>query len=178
MVVANHPVLVEVLLEQRPSKKQSPGLQTLVGEAIRKLLKVDTSSAGLALSLAACVHRAVPHAKAFANLSKKFAIEEDVKSEDKKEAVNLCIELLSFCGALKKTSQAAMDCLAPTLKDEWKIYAEKNRVNFTDDVLQGHHTVLEGHRFQKGPRGLSATDSAPGRMKRLWKELADLSTSL
>jgi hypothetical protein len=178
-VVANHPVLVEILLEQRPSKKQSPGLQALGGEANRRLLKVDTSSAGLALSLATCVHRAVPHAKAFANLSKQFAIEEDVKSEDNKEAVNLCIELLSFYGALKKTGPVAMDRLAPTIKDEWKIYAERNRVTFTDDVLQGPHTVLEGHRFQKGLRGgLSATDSAPGRMKRLWKELADLSTSL
>ena len=180
VAIAKHPALVDIILEQRPSKKGSPGLQALGQEANRKLLKVDASSAGCVLSLAACVHKVVPHAKAFANLSKQFAAEEDVKSGDNKAAINLCIELLSFYGVIKKMAPAAMDLLAPASKDEWKSYAEKNRVTFTDDVLEGRHMALEAclprGRFRDGFS--MPTDSASGRMKRLWKELADLSTSL
>ena len=179
-VIAKHPALVDIILEQRPCKKESPGLQALGQEAKRKLLKVDASSAGYALSLAACVHKVVPHAKAFAGLSKQFAAAEDVKTGDNKEAINLCIELLNFYGVIKKMAPAAMDWLAPVSRDEWKSYAEKNRVTFTDDVLQGRHMALEGCLPRESFRGGFSMDtgSQPGRMKRLWKELADLSTSL
>jgi hypothetical protein len=173
--VAKHPALVVLLLEQRPTKKGSSGLQALGEEANRKVLKVDASSAGLNLSLLACGQKTSQHAKAFAGLTENGIIKQNAQSGDTKEAIDLCRALFRFTSAARETAPAAYEALILVPKDNWKTFREMNKVTFTDDVLDGH-MYLEPLLLQSE---FSRFEEAPiGRMRRLHEELATLKTSL
>jgi hypothetical protein len=51
---AKHPAFVKILMEKRPEKKRSPGLQALGGEAYRKHFICDKSNTGMAATLLTC----------------------------------------------------------------------------------------------------------------------------
>jgi baculoviral IAP repeat-containing protein 6 len=173
--VAEHPALMVLLLEQRPTKKGSSGLQALGEEANRKVLKVDASSAGLNLSLLACGQKTSQHAKAFAGLTENGIIKQNAQSGDTKEAIDLCRALFRFTSAARETAPAAYEALILVPKDNWKTFREMNKVTFTDDVLDGH-MYLEPLLLQSE---FSQFGEAPiGRMRRLHEELATLKTSL
>lgn len=161
--------LVDILLEQRPTKKRSPGLQALGEEANRKSLTIDASPEGLAPSLVSCGREAYKHANAFADLTKNATIRTEAKHGSNDEALVLCVELLDFYKTVKKTAPSALDAIAPASKDAWVIYAEENRVTFTDDVLEGHLFQMDFRRSNESPRS---------RMAFLWKELATLISSM
>lgn len=159
--------LVDILLEQRPTKKRSPGLQALGEEANRKSLTIDASPEGLAPSLVSCGREAYKHAKAFADLTKNAAISTEAKLGS--NSLTLCVELLDFYKTVKKTAPSVLDAMAPPSNDSWVIYAEENRVTSTDDVLEGHLFQMDFRRLNQSPRG---------RMAFLWKELTTLTSSL
>jgi hypothetical protein len=173
--VAKHPALAVLLLEQRPTKKGSPGLQALGKEAGRRGLKVDTSSAGLNLSLLACGQKTSQHAKAFAGLTENGIIKENAQSGDTKEAIDMCRALFRFTSAARETAPAAYEALILVPKDSWKTFQEMNKVAFTDDVLDGH-IYLEPRLLQSEFSRFG--EALIGRMRRLHEELTTLKTSL
>jgi hypothetical protein len=173
--VAKHPALTVLLLEQRPTKKGSSGLQALGEEANRRVLKVDASSAGLNLSLLACGQKTSQHAKAFAGLTENGIIKQNAQSGDTKEAIDLCRAFFRFTSAARETAPAAYEALILVPKDNWKAFREMSKVAFTDDVLDGH-MYLEPHLLQSG--FLRFGEAPIGRMRRLHEELTTLKTSL
>lgn len=164
--IAKYPTLVGVLLEQRPAKKQTPGLQALGEEANRKLFVVDNSSAGLAPSLVSCCQKTFKHPKAYAGLVQNASILKDINSGGNKEMVPLARELLRFYQTIKEIAPSAV---RTSSQDTWTSYEEENRVTFTDDVLNSHFYHNDFSRLRHSP---------PGRMTVLGRELTSLKTSL
>jgi hypothetical protein len=167
--VAKYPPIVSILLEQRLTKKRTPGLQALGEEGNGKALIIDVSSAGLAPSLVSCGQETRKHAKAFAGLTSNKAIMTDIESGSNKETIALCKELLWFYETVKTVAPSAMKAIASVSRDTWTTYTEENRVTFTDDVLEVHRFQREFWTLQESPRG---------RIAFLWKELTTLISSL
>ncbi len=165
--VAKHPKFVDILTEQRPEKKRSPGLQGLGEEANWQAFVVDASC--MTPSLVSLGHETYKHAKAYAQLTSNAAILEDLHSGGNEETVAMCRKVLGFYQTVKETAPAALRAVGPTSKDAWTIYAEENRVTYTDDVLKSHMFHREFSQLRNSP---------PGRMTFLWRELTSLSTSL
>jgi hypothetical protein len=115
--VAKCPAIVGILLEQRLTKKRTPGLQALGEEGNRKALIIDVSSAGRAPSLVSCVQETRKHVKAFASLTSDKAVITDIESGSNKETVALCKKLLWFYKIIKTIAPSAMNAIASVSKD-------------------------------------------------------------
>lgn len=122
-------------------------------------------------SLISCGYITYKQVKTFARLAGKSAIEKHIRSgsseKENMESLSLCKKVVDFYGLVFKTAPNSK--IGDRSKDPWTAYEESNRVAFTDDVLTPDHFLDKISAF---------TQSAPGRMTTLGKEIASLTTSL
>jgi hypothetical protein len=164
---AKYPELVKILTEKRPEKKMSPGLQALDEESTPSAFVFDTSRSGMSASLAACSGSTFKQAKAFASLASKPAMASELLGN--RTSISICKRILEFREVLKRTAPDAIRSLFANSANAWTVYTEANKVTFTDDVLKDHKFTKDFNSIRQNP---------PGRMAHLWKEIANLSTSL
>jgi len=164
---AKHLDLVKILTEKRPEKKMSPGLQELGEESncSGSLLIPLALACQLLLQLVAPAH--FKQAKPIASLASKPAMPSEFLGN--KTSINICKRILEFREVLKHTAPDSIRSLVGSSTNAWAVCTETNKVTFADDVLKDHKLIKDVNSFRQGP---------PGRMAHLWKEIANLSTSL
>lgn len=161
IAVAKHPVLVKLLTEKRPDKKKSPGLQYL-GDTIKKpAFDFDGSTAGMRASLITTGLATLKQAKNFTDLSKNAILASDLRTAEGDKTVAICKRLIDFYKTIDKTAPDASRRLNLTAKDAWDTFKEKNRVTFSDAVLDRHYLYTQ---FS------SVTRSRSGRMAKLYEK--------
>lgn len=165
--VASHPGLVILLFEQRLDKTDWPGLQSL-SEASQPSMVHDKSLGETSASLFVCSKDTDRQAKMFLEFSAKAEGSKVLVKDE--ESILLCKGVVHLFETMEKVAPASIS-ESPLVagKDPWTKYNEENRVTFTDEVLQGHI-------FLKSFSTLKASNH--GRMTALWREIANMTTSL
>ncbi|CZR53844.1 uncharacterized protein PAC_03726 [Phialocephala subalpina] len=104
------PILVKLLIEERPDKKQSPGLHFIDDSRQRPAFNFDSSEAA-----------------------------KDFKSDNSQDSIAICKQLVNFYKIIEQNAPETVCKITSVNKDPWMVFTEKNRVAFTEDVLSGHH---------------------------------------
>ncbi|PVH88654.1 hypothetical protein DL98DRAFT_648013 [Cadophora sp. DSE1049] len=167
--IANHPGLVQLLLEERPNKANTPGLGELSKGSCFTLRGLDSGSTSKALI--ASYGDTFLQAKTFLDMSQNPKATIQAKdSWRSKESNKLLQDLVRCFESLDAiASSTVTPGTEPPPEDAWTKFAEDNRVTFTDDVLLRHRYTDNFKALQTSNRGRLTTIS---------KEIATLKTSL
>ncbi|KAE8449676.1 hypothetical protein EG329_007451 [Mollisiaceae sp. DMI_Dod_QoI] len=171
LLFAAHSTLVPLILEKRPNKKRSPGIQFLGGSADRVAFTFDNSASGMCASLITSGAETLKHAKAFANLATKSNIAQDLREAVDPESMAICRKIIKIYKIVGQIAPEITRKAISPLKDPWMAYTESNRVTFTEAVLTDHSLWK---RYSQSTK----PEPEPGRMRVLSKEIASMTTSL
>jgi hypothetical protein len=109
--VTKHPKLVRIATEKRPGKRQYPGLQTLCEQeqsGSRTTSNFDSSSDGLAASLATCSNDTYKQAKSYAEIASKAAMKSELRSEESQVSLSICRRIIELYDTIKRTAPEAI----------------------------------------------------------------------
>ncbi|KAE9366105.1 hypothetical protein N431DRAFT_472666 [Stipitochalara longipes BDJ] len=182
--VANSPDLVGLLLEERPDKRNSPGIHSIQKLTDRPGFaheNVQTTPGTFAPSVFTGSLDTYRQAKSFLKISSipqaeppgapavynKPACGAQEKRDDE-DSIQICqriIDIYEFLQKHKERPSVTTDHI-----DTWTKFAEENRVTFDDDVLKSH-------RFIGDIRNLKSSNTM-GRLVTIGKEVATMTTSL
>ncbi|KAK0110531.1 hypothetical protein ONS96_002138 [Cadophora gregata f. sp. sojae] len=167
--IASHPGLVQLLLEERPNKANTPGLGELSKGSY--LPTEGFNNGSTSKPLIASYGDTFLQAKTFLDMSQNpKATMQAKESWRSKESNKLLQELVRCFEALDViASSVVAPVTEPSMQEAWVKFAEDNRVTFTDDVLLRHRYTDNFKALQTSNRGRLTTIS---------KEIATLKTSL
>jgi hypothetical protein len=168
-IIANDPILVQLLFEPQPSRKGTPGLRSLSDGSNNDQYGLNVAG-DQSPSIFTCLKNTYKQANVFLDISRNIKRSRSKNASDT-DSTETCRTIAKFYGVLlKKMALGASDHYqTQEIKDPWSEYSEKNRVTFTDDVLKNH-------RLTKLLPGLKS--SSRDRMLTISKEISSLSTSL
>jgi hypothetical protein len=168
--IADHPELVGLLLEERSTKTNNPGIRR-IGLPSEKNSLPTFSFAFMAggpsiLAASTNTYRQIKTFNKLSNTSDSSATSE-VHSKD---ATKLFEDFISLYESLEKKRPSHAVILNGTPDNAWQTYMEENRVTFSDEVLRNHR-----YKFEFDTRAFSP---AKGRQNTISKEIATMTTSL
>ncbi|KAH7336439.1 hypothetical protein BKA65DRAFT_553089 [Rhexocercosporidium sp. MPI-PUGE-AT-0058] len=167
--IANHPGLVQLLLDERPNKANTPGLGELSLASYFTLRGLDDTSRSK--PLIACYSDTFLQTKTFLDMSQnpKSTIKASTTWHSK-ESNKLLQELVTCFETLDAVASSNIAPVTDTQpEDSWTKFADDNKVTFTDEVLLHHRYTDHFKALQTSNRGRLTTIS---------KEIATLKTSL
>ncbi|KAF8864426.1 hypothetical protein BDZ45DRAFT_685202 [Acephala macrosclerotiorum] len=107
MATAGHPVLVKLLVEERPDKKRSPGLQYIGDSTQRPAFDFDSSTAGMRISLVTTGADTPSMRKHLQIFPGNKALAKDFKSDKSQESMAICKQLFKFYKVIQQNALEA-----------------------------------------------------------------------
>ena len=167
--IAEHPGLVQLLLEERPNKANTPGLGELSKGSYSSLRGLDNGSTSK--PLIASYGDTFLQTKTFLDMSRNpkatIQAKDSWRSRDSNKLLQDLVRCFEALDAVA-CSTAVLDAESPP-EDAWTKFAEDHRLTFTDEVLLRHRYTDNFKALQTSNRGRLTTIS---------KEIATLKTSL
>jgi hypothetical protein len=170
IAIGKHPLLVKILVEERVDKKKSPGVQFLGDMSKRSSCIFDNSPDRMRASVIATGLPTLKHTGAFLGLFRNTVLAGGFRTINNQDsAITICRKFRDLYKVIDQTAPTESNKITFRPKDPWMEFNEKNRVDFTESVLERHCFYTQFCHSQTSTRG---------RMAALMKEIASLSTSL